>query len=46
LGTKEGWGEFASGFLIGGCGGAFFAYLLYLNLDTVTSLIKGAWSMM
>ncbi|MGK7930572.1 MAG: photosystem I reaction center subunit XI [Microcystaceae cyanobacterium] len=46
LGTKEGWGEFASGFLIGGCGGAFFAYLLYLNLDTVTDLIQGAWSIM
>ncbi|GBF82246.1 photosystem I reaction center subunit XI [Aphanothece sacrum] len=28
LGTSEGWGEFANGFFIGGCGGAFFAYLL------------------
>lgn len=28
FGTKEGWSEFASGFLIGGCGGAFFAYFL------------------
>lgn len=28
LGTSEGWGEFASGFFIGGTGGAFFAYLL------------------
>ncbi|MGK7917158.1 MAG: photosystem I reaction center subunit XI [Prochloraceae cyanobacterium] len=28
LGTKEGWSEFASGFFIGGCGGAFFAYFL------------------
>ena len=28
LGTKEGWSEFASGFLLGGCGGAFFAYFL------------------
>ena len=27
-GTKEGWSEFASGFFVGGCGGAFFAYLL------------------
>lgn len=26
--TTEGWSEFASGFLIGGCGGAFFAYFL------------------
>lgn len=28
FGTKEGWGEFASGFLLGGCGGAAFAYFL------------------
>jgi photosystem I subunit XI len=28
LGTREGWSNFASGFLIGGCSGAFFAYLL------------------
>ncbi|TVQ47327.1 MAG: photosystem I reaction center protein subunit XI [Gloeocapsa sp. DLM2.Bin57] len=28
FGTKEGWSEFASGFLIGGCGGAAFAYFL------------------
>ncbi len=26
--TKEGWSEFASGFFIGGAGGAFFAYFL------------------
>jgi len=28
LGTKEGWSEFASGFMVGGIGGAVFAYLL------------------
>jgi photosystem I subunit 11 len=28
LATKEGWSEFASGFLLGGCGGAFFAFFL------------------
>lgn len=28
LGTKEGWSEFASAFLLGGAGGAFFAYFL------------------
>jgi photosystem I subunit 11 len=28
LGTNEGWSEFAGSFLIGGCGGAFFAYFL------------------
>ena len=26
--TREGWSEFTSGFLIGACGGAFFAFLL------------------
>ena len=29
LGTQEGWSEFSSGFLIGGIGGAIFAYGLY-----------------
>jgi len=28
FGAKEGWSEFASGFFIGGCGGAVFAYIL------------------
>lgn len=28
FGTAEGWSEFATGFFIGGCGGAFFAFLL------------------
>lgn len=28
LGTDEGWSEFAGAFLLGGCGGAFFAYFL------------------
>lgn len=28
--TEIGWGELANGFLIGGCGGALFAYLLCL----------------
>lgn len=29
LGTQEGWSEFASSFLIGGIGGAGFAYLVF-----------------
>lgn len=29
LGTEEGWSEFAGSFLIGGIGGAAFAYLVY-----------------
>ncbi|MDB9493024.1 photosystem I reaction center subunit XI [Spirulina major CS-329] len=28
--TKEGWSDFASGFLLGGCGGAAFAYFIYI----------------
>lgn len=45
-GTKEGWSDFASGFFIGGCGGAFFAYLLcqtphVIPLQSVASAI---WS--
>jgi photosystem I subunit 11 len=40
LGTKEGWSEFASGFLLGGAGGAAFAYFLCQSpyLETVTKL--------
>lgn len=46
LGSNEGWSEFASGFLIGGCGGALFAYLVYLtpHLEVIKSLAKGVWS--
>jgi photosystem I subunit 11 len=29
LGTREGWSEFAGSFLIGGMGGAVFAYILF-----------------
>ena len=28
LSTKKGWSEFAGGFFIGGCGGAFFAWFI------------------
>ncbi|MDJ0707506.1 MAG: photosystem I reaction center subunit XI [Leptolyngbyaceae cyanobacterium MO_188.B28] len=46
LSTKEGWSEFASGFLIGGCGGAFFAYLLCQtpHLIPLQSIAGGVWS--
>lgn len=33
--TKEGWSNFASGFLLGGCGGAAFAYFI----DIILSLL-------
>jgi photosystem I subunit 11 len=41
LATKEGWSEFASGFLLGGCGGAFFAFFLY-QTPYLEALIKVA----
>lgn len=48
LGTNEGWGEFASSFLIGGCGGAFFAYLIYLtpHMESLTGAAKSIWPTM
>ncbi len=48
LGSNEGWSEFAGGFLIGGCGGAFFAYLICLtpHLDTLQGVAKAIWSVM
>ena len=46
LETREGWGEFSSSFLIGGCGGAFFAYLIYLtpHVESLSGVAKGIWS--
>jgi photosystem I subunit 11 len=46
LATKEGWSEFASGFLLGGCGGAFFAFFLCQTpqLETLFKLASGIWS--
>lgn len=38
LKTQEGWNEFASNFLIGGIGGAGFAYLLISNLEVLQSI--------
>ena len=40
--TKEGWSDFASGFWLGGCGGAVFAWLLMgtLHLDTLLPLVR------
>jgi photosystem I subunit 11 len=36
---QEGWNKYASGFLIGGLGGAVVAYFLIENLDLFKSLI-------
>ncbi|MBE9155882.1 photosystem I reaction center subunit XI [Nodosilinea sp. LEGE 06152] len=44
LETDEGWSEFAGSFLIGGIGGATFAYLLAANLPILTTLVSGGHS--
>jgi photosystem I subunit 11 len=38
LGTEEGWSEFAGGFLVGGVGGATFAFLLIANLPLLQDI--------
>jgi photosystem I subunit 11 len=42
--TNEGWSEFAGGFLIGGIGGATFAYLLAANMPLLLSVVSGGHS--
>jgi photosystem I subunit XI len=42
LSTDEGWSEFAGSFLVGGIGGAAFAYLLTANIPLLSSLVVGA----
>nr|YP_010986012.1 photosystem I reaction center subunit XI [Grateloupia asiatica]WOL36930.1 photosystem I reaction center subunit XI [Grateloupia asiatica] len=37
LQTKEGWGQFTAGFLVGAVGGAGFAYLLLANIPILQS---------
>jgi len=44
LQTNEGWSEFAGGFLIGGIGGATFAYLLASNMPFLLSIVSGGHS--
>lgn len=41
LSTDEGWSEFAGSFLIGGIGGAIFAYALTANLPMLIALVAG-----
>ncbi|MGY6529705.1 MAG: photosystem I reaction center subunit XI [Cyanobacterium sp.] len=45
LGTKEGWSEFASGFLLGASGGAFFAFFLCQTsyLQPLIEAAKNVW---
>lgn len=42
LDTDEGWSEFAGSFLVGGIGGAAFAYVLTANLPLFSTLVAGA----
>ena len=44
--TRTGWADFTSGFWLGGCGGAVFAWLLCgtLHLDTIMPIVKGVWA--
>ena len=44
FGTDEGWSEFAGGFLIGGIGGATFAYLLASNMPLLLGVVSGGHS--
>ena len=41
LKTSGGWSHFAASFLVGGMGGAFFAYLVYDNLDVLQAILSG-----
>lgn len=41
LKTSEGWSEFAGGFFVGGMGGAFVAYFLLENFETVDAIFRG-----
>lgn len=41
LQTTEGWSQFSAAFLVGGVGGAIFAFLLLDNLDVFQSIING-----
>lgn len=44
FGSDEGWSEFAGSFLIGGIGGATFAYLLAANMPLLLSVVSGGHS--
>jgi photosystem II CP43 chlorophyll apoprotein len=41
LKTTSGWSQFAAAFLVGGIGGAFFAYLIYDNLEVLKTVFSG-----
>jgi photosystem II CP43 chlorophyll apoprotein len=41
LKTIDGWSQFAAAFFVGGMGGAFFAYLVYDNLNVLIAIANG-----
>jgi hypothetical protein len=41
LKTTGGWNQFAISFLVGGIGGAFFAYQVYDHFDVLKALFSG-----
>ena len=41
LKTNGGWNQFTLAFLVGGLGGAFFAYQIYDNLDVLQAILNG-----
>ncbi len=41
LKTTSGWNQFAVAFLVGGLGGAFFAYQVYEHLDVLKAILAG-----
>jgi photosystem II CP43 chlorophyll apoprotein len=41
LKTSDGWSQFAASFLVGGMGGALFAYLVYDRLDLLKAIASG-----
>lgn len=41
--SQEGWNTYTSGFLIGGVGGAVFAYFVLSNIEIIQNLFGGAF---
>jgi photosystem II CP43 chlorophyll apoprotein len=41
LRTRAGWSQLAGGFLVGGVGGALFAYMLLNSADVLAQILPG-----
>ena len=46
LGTKQGWSDLTSGFWMGGCSGAFFAYVICQtpHMVALQNIVSNVWS--